>query len=141
MPSAESWVEALNMLINCLNKCGYDCFHNILRPLSFIFTGISVNFYSILSSLFPIFLKLKTSKQIFHVVTACKYGSGFLSGSDMRCLTFFLSLIFCSLTVLHSKSAGDMGGDSGSCLILLSDKSSYREKPKQSWEVGKKEDA
>lgn len=29
---------------------------------------------------------------------------------------------FCSsLTVLHSKSPGDMGGDSGSHLILLSD--------------------
>lgn len=81
---------------------------------------ISIPFYHPFSHYF---LKLKTPKQNFHIVTAYKDGPmNFLSSSDMRCLMFFLSLTFCSsLIALHSKSPGDMGGDSGSCLILLSD--------------------
>lgn len=106
------------MLIN-LNKYGYDFFQNILRPLSFIFTGLSEFLYYFMIS-FPTFLKLKTSKQNFHVVTACKYGSGFLSSSDMRCLMFFLSLNFLFFDIITQQNPRNMGGDSGFCPILLS---------------------
>lgn len=87
------------------------------------------------------FWSWQSSKKYFVLLQHVSTGLYFFEDQIWDASCSFWVFFFCSsLTVLHSKSPGDMGGDGGSDSVVRH-KSLYREKLKKSWEIGKERDA